>query len=122
MATPKPKFTDSPTAALIGRVVILEEIVAALLERADQQEFRARQMEERLARVTSRSQLMSERDLANLLQVSVQTLKNWREEKPRPRIQFILTEGGSIRYKVEAVETYLESRERGKPKAALKAA
>jgi len=118
---PRPKFTDSPTAALIGRVVILEELVAALLDRDDQREFRIKQIEDRLARVVSRSQLMTEKQLAQLLSVSTRSLNTWRHEKPA-RIPFILTEGGDIRYRVEDVEAYLKSRERGQSRAALKAA
>src|SRR5262245_7948957 len=107
----RPKFTDGATAALIGRLTVLEELVDQLLERDDQREFRFKQIEDRLARVTSRSQLMTEKQLAQLLSVSARSLNTWRHEKPA-RIPFILTEGGDIRYRVEDVESYLKSRER----------
>lgn len=115
-----PRFTDNQTAALIGRIVILEELVEKLMERANQQDGRDRQIEDQLTRVVSRSRLMTEREAATELRVTVRTMINWRNEKP-PRIPFIVTEGGNVRYRVEAIESYLKSRERG-AKATLRAA
>jgi DNA-binding XRE family transcriptional regulator len=112
----KPRFTDNQTAALIGRIVMLEELVATLLERAEQQDCRNRQIEERLARVVSRSQLITETELAETLDVSVQTLARWRKEMPAPRIPLVLTEDGNIRYRVESIKNYLRGRERGASK------
>jgi hypothetical protein len=120
IAMKKPRFTDHQTAALIGRIVILEELVGKLMERADQQDERMAQIEDQLTRVVSRSRLMSESEAAAELGFTVRTLINWRNESP-PRIPFFLTEGGNVRYRVEAIESYLKSRERG-AKAALRAA
>jgi hypothetical protein len=116
----KPRFTDYETAALIGRITILEELVEKLMERAEQQDGRDRQIEDQLTRVVSRSRLITEREAAAELRVTVRTMINWRNEKP-PRIPFIVTEGGNVRYRVEAIESYLNSRERG-AKASLRAA
>jgi hypothetical protein len=115
----KSRFTDNPTVALIGRIVVLEELVEKLLERAEQQDHRSRQIESRLERVVSRSQLMTERQAAELLDVSIESMAKWRKERPA-RIPVIRTEGGLIRYRVEAIESYLQSRERGR--SALRAA
>jgi hypothetical protein len=114
----KPRFTDNDTAALIGRITILEELVEKLMERAEQQDGRDRQIEDQLTRVVSRSRLMTEREAAAELRVTVRTMINWRNEKP-PRIPFIVTEGGNVRYRIEAIESYLNSRERG-AKASLR--
>lgn len=85
-----------------------------------QLESRIRFLEERLAQLTRPKTLLTEREAAELLRVHIQSLKRWREEKP-PRIPFVAYEGGDIRYRVEDLESYLKSRERGK-RAALRAA
>ena len=121
------QFTDNQTAALIGRIVILEELVAKLMERVDQQDGRERQessirfLEERLTQLTRPRALLTEKEAAELLGVHIQSLKRWRVEHPSPRIPFISYEGGDVRYRVEDIESYLKSRERG-AKAALRAA
>ena len=109
----KSPFIDNSTAQLLGRIALLEQLVKTLVERAEQQDLRAHQIESRLERVVSRSQLMTERQAAELLDVSIESLAKWRKERPAPRIPFIRTEGGQIRYRVESIESYLQSRERG---------
>ena len=80
------QFTDNQTAALIGRIVILEELVAKLMERVDQQDGRERQessirfLEERLTQLTRPRALLTEKEAAELLGVHIQSLKRWRVE------------------------------------------
>ncbi len=116
----KPRFTDFGTAALIGRVVILEELVDALQQSNERQENRIRFLEEHLTQLTRPRALLAEQEAAEMLRVHVRTLKRWRNERPA-RIQFITFEGGDIRYRTEDVERYLNNRTRG-AKAALRAA
>jgi len=118
--TTRPRFTDDATAAAIGRIVILEEKVESLVEslsaaeeRIARHDHRIRFLEERLQQLQCPRELLTEREAAELLRVHIQTLRDWRKEHPAPRIPFILMEGGDIRYRVEAIETYLKSRERG---------
>lgn len=107
-------LVDKSTAELLGRIALLEELVKTLIERADQQDHRSRQIESRLERVVSRSQFVTEAQAAELLNVCVESLARWRKERPAPRIPFIRTESGKIRYRIEAIENYMQSRERGK--------
>jgi hypothetical protein len=108
------QLIDKSTAELLGKIALLEELVKTLIERADQSDLRCRQLESQLQRVVSRSQLVTEKQAAELLRVHVDTLKTWRKERPRPRIPHIVYEGGDVRYRVEAIENYLQSRERGR--------
>jgi DNA-binding XRE family transcriptional regulator len=110
----KSPFADNPTINLLGRIALLEEMVKTLVERANENDSRCHRIESKLERVVSRSQLVTEKQAAELLDVSVQAMMRWRKEKPAPRIPFVRTEGGQIRYRVEAIETYLNSRERGR--------
>jgi hypothetical protein len=93
---------------------------AQLIERLDQQDFRRKRTEDRLARVVSPSQLITEARATQLLGVGVVALARWRKEKPSPRIQFNLTEGDMIRRRVASIEAYLKSRERGAEKGTAK--
>jgi hypothetical protein len=124
---PKPRFRDDPDTATIGRVVLVEEDTAALrealrvaTERIERLESLARFLQEHLTRLTRPRRLITEQEAAAEINVHVNTLRGWRKEKP-PRIAFIRTESGKIRYKVEEIESYLKSRERG-AKPALRAA
>ncbi|HKQ75847.1 MAG TPA: helix-turn-helix domain-containing protein [Blastocatellia bacterium] len=67
-----------------------------------------------LAAAIGRIVMLEERvkELAEMFQVNIRTLKRWRDEKPA-RIAYILTEGGEIRYRHADIEAYLKSRERG---------
>src|SRR5262245_7497380 len=124
----KPRFTDNQTAALIGRTVLLEEQCGALesaLDAANQrlveQDDRIKSLEALVAGLTRPRTLLTEKEAAEILRVHFDTLKRWRAEMPAPRIPFIATESGDIRYRVEAIETYLTSRERGRKPALKKA-
>jgi hypothetical protein len=106
-------------ATAIGRAVRAEEKCEALFESLSEaqeqivsQDHRIRFLEEHLAQLTRPRELMTIQETAAMLGVCARTLKRWRDE-PRPRIPFILMEGGDIRYRIEAIENYLKSRERG---------
>jgi len=100
----KPKFTDNKTAALIGRITILEEMVEtltnglrAMQERDGHKDSRIRFLEDRVAQLTRPRTLLTEKEAAAMLQAHINTLRAWRKEKPS-RIPFIRTESGNIRY------------------------
>jgi len=121
------QLIDKSTAELLGRAALQERVIAELAERLDaanqrieRQESRIRVLEERLANLTRPRTLLTIKEAIEMLGLSGRTLKRWRDES-RPRIPFILLEGGGVRYKVVAIESYLQSRERG-AKAALRAA
>jgi len=102
-----------------GRIALLEERVAECerqREQIERQECRIRFLEELLTSLTRPRTLLTEKEAAAELRVSLRTMRNWRNEKPA-RIPFMLFEGGDVRYRVEVVESYLKSRERGKPAA-----
>ncbi|HKQ89266.1 MAG TPA: helix-turn-helix domain-containing protein [Blastocatellia bacterium] len=120
---PKPRRGKSPladraTAELIGKIAILEGVVAQLIERLEQQDFRCKQIEDRLARVVSPSQLITEARAAEMLNLSTDTLWRWRNEKT-PRIPFLRT-GRRIKYRVTEIESYLNGREHGAKKGRAK--
>jgi len=124
----KPRFRDDPNTSTIGRVVLAEEDIAALqealnagTERIGRLESRAKFLEERLAQLTRPRTLLTTKEAAAELGVHVETMRKWRKERPSPRIPFIVMEGGDVRYRVEEIERYLNSRTRGM-KPALKAA
>jgi hypothetical protein len=99
---------------------MLEERVAECerqREQIAQQESRIQFLEERLAQLTRPRTLLTIKEAAEMLDLSGRTLKRWRDE-PRPRISYILLEGGDVRYRAEAIENYLQSRERGAKKGA----
>ena len=58
------RLTDDRTAALIGRVAVLEELVVTLLERADQKEHRINFLEDLVAQPEGAEPY--KRDLKNL--------------------------------------------------------
>jgi hypothetical protein len=89
-----PRFIDDDTAALIGRLLILEEIVADLRERLERQERRG----------VSPAKLVSEKEAARLLGVGVSTLARWRKSS-RPAIPVVEREG-IIRYSVADIERF----------------
>jgi hypothetical protein len=107
----KPRFIDDKTAALIGRIVVLEEQVAELIARVDQQE--------RSSRGFGPGKLLSEPQAAELLNVSTRTLSRWRQSS-RPPIPVMMREG-FIRYRAEDVEKFIREGTRG-AKAALRVA
>lgn len=118
--TERPGFRDNPLVSAIGRIVLLEEECAALLDglkvattQLGEQAARIERLERRLREMGQPGQLMTEKEVAAVLRVHIQSLKRWREEKPTPRIPFVLFEGGDVRYRAEVVEAYLRSRERG---------
>jgi hypothetical protein len=115
MATPQPKWINDPLAAAIGRIVMLEERVAECEQQREQiahQAERIKFLEERLTQLTRPRELLTEKEAAAMLRVHIRTLKRWRVERPSPRIPYIVTEGGDVRYRVEAIDRYLNSRER----------
>jgi hypothetical protein len=123
----RPRFSKDPNA-VIGRLVMVEEQADAQGEvltdargRIERLENQVRFLEERLASLTRPKELLTEKEAAAMIRVHVETLKTWRKERPA-RIPFILLEGGDIRYRVEAIEGYLKSRERGTAKTSLRAA
>lgn len=110
-------------AAALGRAVIAEEETAKLAERLNKAaeqitrlENLVRFLQENIGRLTAPRQLLTEKEAAEMLRVHSETLRKWRHEKPSPRLKFIPFEGGDIRYRVEDIETYLKSRERGSAK------
>lgn len=116
---------DQIAAAALGRAVLAEEAAAELgerltaaAERIGRLESLVKFLEANLQQLTRPRTLLTEKEAAAELRVSLRTMQNWRNERPA-RIPFILLEGGDVRYRLEAVENYLHSRERG---AALKAA
>lgn len=120
------KRNDSDiAAAALGRAVLAEEAAAELAkslataaERIGRLENLVRFLEENLKHLAQPRTLLTEKEAAEMLRVSLRTMRNWRNEKP-VRIAFIPYEGGDIRYRVEAVESYLKSRERGGAKGAV---
>ncbi len=113
------QLIDKSTAELLGRAALQERVITELAERLDaahqrieRQESRIRVLEERVASLTRPRELLTEKEAAATLRVHTQSLKRWRDERPA-RIPFILFEGGDIRYRVEEIERYLKSRERG---------
>lgn len=88
------RFIDDNTAALIGRLLILEELVADLRERLERQERRG----------VNPNKLVSEKEAAKLLGVSVSTLTRWRKSS-RPAIPAITREG-IIRYSMADIERF----------------
>ncbi len=56
------------------------------------------------------SDLMKEREVADLLRISRQTLSKWRSEEKGPAF---IQVGGSIRYSREAVDQWLAERTLG---------
>ncbi|HEY7184172.1 MAG TPA: helix-turn-helix domain-containing protein [Blastocatellia bacterium] len=118
------KWLTDPSMAVIGRLVMLEECVVKLQTENEQQreqigsqDARIKRLEERLSGMGRPDRLMTEKEVAALLGVSAHSLHRWRQERPA-RIPFVLFEGGDIRYRVDVVESYLKSRERGKPRGA----
>jgi|SRR5215470_12454905 len=118
------KWINDPIAAAIGRIVMLEERVTELVtegeqqrERIERQSARIERLEKQLCEMGQPGRLMTEKDVAKILRLHIDTLKSWRKEKPSPRIPFILMEGGDVRYRVEVIEAYLKSRERGNSSA-----
>lgn len=106
------KLIDKSTAELLGKIALQEKVIAEMVSRIEEQDLRIVEMERRLSRVVSRSQLVTEAQAAEMLDVSVQTLARWRKSARQP-IPVIQAEG-IIRYRVEAIEHYLQSRERGR--------
>jgi Helix-turn-helix domain len=112
----RPKWISDPLTATIGRIVMLEERVAECEQQREQiahQAERIKFLEERLAQLTRPRDLLTEKEAAEKLRVHFQTLRDWRKERPWPRIPYILMEGGDIRYRLDDIENYLKSRERG---------
>jgi cell division protein FtsL len=114
------KWLTDPLMAVVGRLVVLEECVVKLQTESEQQreqiksqDVRIKRLEERLSELSRPDRLMTQKEVAVLLGVSVASLGHWRKERP-PRIPFVLFEGGDVRYRVDVVESYLKSCERGK--------
>lgn len=107
-------------AALLGHVTLLREESDNYRARIADLESRVRFLEERLSAITRPRTLLTVAEAATAIGVSQRTLKRWRDER-NPRIAFILLEGGDVRYRAEAIESYLQGRERG-AKSALRAA
>jgi len=123
-----PRYSDDPLAAAIGRIAILTEQVETLTnelraatQTIDHQNHRITFLEEHQKQLTRPRTLLTIQEVAAMLDLSARTLKRWRDE-PHPRIPFILMEGGDVRYRTEAIESYLKSRERGASRPALRAA
>jgi hypothetical protein len=117
-AATQPKWINDPLLAAIGRIVMLEERVAECEQRRKQiahQAERIKFQEERLAQLTRPRTLLTIQEASEALGLCTPTLKRWRDE-PRPRIPFIVMEGGDIRHRTEEIERYLKSRERGAKK------
>jgi Helix-turn-helix domain len=122
---PRLRFSEDPLATAIGRLVVIEdkyddliEILTAAQELIARQDHRIKFLEDRLTQLTRPRELLTEKEAAEVLRVHIQTLRDWRKEHPAPRIPFIVMEGGDIRYRVEAIDSYLKSRERGALKKA----
>jgi excisionase family DNA binding protein len=121
--------SNDTAAAAYGRAVMAQEEIAAAQEKLDRATARierleslVRFLEENLKRLEQPKELLTEKEAAELLRVSLRTMRNWRSERPA-RLPFILFEGGDVRYRADAIENYLNSRERGSAKtAALRAA
>src|SRR5262245_13652153 len=100
------KLSDNQFAELYGHITLLNEektaaaeSLASALERIAHLENQIRFLEERLKNLTAPKELLTEKEAAELLRVSLRTMHNWRNEK-LARIPFILTEGGDVRYRV----------------------
>jgi hypothetical protein len=118
----KPRFRDNPDAATIGRIVLLEERADdhdAAIERIAQLESRIRFLEERLIQLTRPRETLTIQEAAETLGLSARTLARWRNER-QPRIPYVSLDG-IIRYRVDDIERFLNSREHG-VKPALRAA
>ena len=79
--------------------------------RVEQLESRIKFLEARLAAAERQLDVYTEKQVAELLQLSMNTLFNWRQGK-KPVIPFVLFEGGGIRYRREDVERYLNCRKK----------
>lgn len=127
MEPAQPKWLSDPSImAVVGRLVTLEERLVELLAEREQQreqiagqDTRIKRLEERISNMSRPDRLMTEKEVATLIGVSNHSLSRWRKERPA-RIPFVLFEGGDIRYRVEAIESYLQSRERGAKKGSAK--
>src|SRR5215813_410898 len=115
----KPQFSKNETAAIIGRTVMLEERCEWLESALESATRQIAEHEEHIAALCVRVDEMTRprtfltcAQAAELLGLSQRTLRRWREDV-NPRIPFILLEGGDVRYRAEAIESYLSSRERG---------
>lgn len=123
------KHMDDTAAAAYGRAVMAQETAAALTEalnaataRIEHMESLVKFLEATLKQLSQPRTLLTEKEAAEMLRVSLRTMRNWRSERPA-RLPFITYEGGDVRYKIDAIESYLKSRERGSAKtAALRAA
>ena len=113
------KLVDKTTAELLGKIALQEKLIGELLSRLEEQDQRMAEMERRLSRAVSPSQLVSEGRAAKLLGLSSQTLARWRKSS-RPPIPVIEREG-VIRYRLEEVEKFIREGTRG-ARGALKAA
>jgi excisionase family DNA binding protein len=120
---------DTIAAAALGRAVMAEEqvaqlsaFIAAATARIERMENLVKFLEANLKQLTQPRTLLTEKEAAEMLRVHSETLRKWRHEKPTPRLKFIPFEGGDIRYRVEDIESYLKSRERGEKKTALRVA
>lgn len=116
------KTNNEIAAAAYGRAALAQEETAKLTEalktateRIERMESLVRFLQENIARLTQPRPLLTEKEAAAMLSVHIQSLKRWRQERPA-RIPFILMEGGDVRYRAEAIESYLKSRERGNAK------
>lgn len=115
----KNRYTDDKLLAAIGRIAILTEQVETLtgeLRAATQtiqhQDHRIKFLEEHQRQLTRPRTVLTIQEVSETLGLCARTLKRWRDE-PNPRIPFIQLEGGDVRYRAEAIENYLKSRERG---------
>lgn len=125
----KTRYQDDKLLAAIGHIAILEEKVefltgelrAAVLT-IQHLDHRTKFLEEHQKQLTRPRTLLTEKEAAEMLGVHIETMRKWRKEHPAPRIPFIQLEGGDVRYRAEAIESYLNSRERGAKSRALKAA
>jgi excisionase family DNA binding protein len=64
--------------------------------------------------INLKSPLLSNTEAANLLKICPETLAVWRSER-RYSIPFIKV-GRSVRYRLSDLETWLESRQEGRPR------
>jgi len=113
------KLLDKTTAELLGKIALQEKLIGELLSRLDEQDQRMAEMERRLSRAVSPSQLVSEGRAAKLLGLSTQTLARWRKGS-RPPIPVVAREG-VIRYRIADIEMFIHEGARG-GKSALRTA